>query len=103
MSQQSNPQSPSKVSAFSTRAQDATNVPINPNVILEVTPLQMVTPYDLVAKRPRTSHARRTKETSRRPKKPNSDQTSQSSVPPSREELTKEGSRYDHNAIAKIV
>ncbi|XP_058763191.1 uncharacterized protein LOC131636597 [Vicia villosa] len=79
------------------------NVPINPNEILEVTPLQMVTPYDLVAKRPRTSHARRTKETTRRPKKPNSDQTSQSSVPPSKEELTKEGSRYDHNAISKIV
>ncbi|XP_058753265.1 uncharacterized protein LOC131626472 [Vicia villosa] len=103
MSQQSNPQSPSKVSASSTRAQDATNVPINPNVILEVTPLQMVNPYDLVAKRPRTSHARKTKETIRRPKKTNSDQTSQSSVPPSMEELTKEGSRYDHNAIAKIV
>ncbi|XP_058760696.1 uncharacterized protein LOC131634029 [Vicia villosa] len=103
MSQQPNPQSPSKVSASSTHAQDATDVPINPNVILEVTPLQMVIPYDLVAKRPRTSHARKTKETARRPKKPNSNQTSQSSVPPSREELSKEGSRYGHNAIAKIV
>ncbi|XP_058763229.1 uncharacterized protein LOC131636634 [Vicia villosa] len=93
MSQQSNPQSPSKVSATSARAQDVTNVPINPNEILEVTPLQMVTPYDLVTKRPRTSHAQRTKETARRPKKPSSNQTSQSSVPPSREELTKEVSR----------
>ncbi|XP_058725964.1 uncharacterized protein LOC131597274 [Vicia villosa] len=56
-----------------------------------------------MANKPRTSHARRTKETTRRPKGPNSDQTSQSSVPPSREELTKKGSMYAHNAIAKIV
>ncbi|XP_058784437.1 uncharacterized protein LOC131659240 [Vicia villosa] len=59
MSQQSNPQSPTKVSVSSTRAQDAINVLTNPNVILEVTPLQM---------------------------------TSQSPIPPSREELTKEDS-----------
>ncbi|XP_058725982.1 uncharacterized protein LOC131597294 [Vicia villosa] len=53
----------------------------------------MVTPYDLVAKRPRTSHARRTQEIARRPKEHNSVQTSQSSIPTPREELTKEGSR----------
>ncbi|XP_058722094.1 uncharacterized protein LOC131593553 [Vicia villosa] len=63
----------------------------------------MVTPDDLVANKPRTSHAQRTKETTRRPKRPNSDHTSQLSVPPSREELTKSSSRYAHNAIAKIV
>ncbi|XP_058775152.1 uncharacterized protein LOC131649409 [Vicia villosa] len=103
MWQQSIPQFSSKVSTSAACEQDASNVPINPNEILEITPLQMVTPYDLVAKRPRTMHARRTKEIARRPKENNFVQTSQSSVPPPREELTKEGSRYDHNAIVKIV
>ncbi|XP_058784605.1 uncharacterized protein LOC131659432 [Vicia villosa] len=83
--------------------QDASNAPINPSEILEVTPLQMVTPFDLVTKRPRTMHAQRTKETARRPRNPNSGQTSQSSVPPSKEELTKEISRSNHLDIVKIV
>ncbi|XP_058765454.1 uncharacterized protein LOC131638947 [Vicia villosa] len=100
MSQQSNPQPPSKMFASSTHVQDTKDVPINPNVILEVTPLQMVTPDDLVAKKPRTSHARRTKETTRRPKRPNFDQTSQSSVPPSREELSKQC--YSGNVVDSI-
>ncbi|XP_058765277.1 uncharacterized protein LOC131638747 [Vicia villosa] len=92
MSQQPNPQPPSKMSALSTHVQGAKDIPINPNKILEVTPLQMVTLDDLVAKKPRTLHARRTKETVKRPKRPNS-----------REDLTKEGSRYAHNATAKLV
>ncbi|XP_058787700.1 uncharacterized protein LOC131662037 [Vicia villosa] len=83
--------------------QDASNAPINPNKILEVTPLHMVTPFDLVTKRPRTMHARRTQETARRPRNPNSGQFSQSFVPSSREEPTKEGSRSNHIAIVKIV
>ncbi|XP_058750178.1 uncharacterized protein LOC131623191 [Vicia villosa] len=58
MSQQSIPQSSSKVSTFAVRDQDASNVPINPSEILEVTPLQMI---------------------------------SQSSVPPSRVNHTKDG------------
>ncbi|XP_058774758.1 uncharacterized protein LOC131649028 [Vicia villosa] len=48
-------------------------------------------------------HARRTKETARRPRNPNSSQISQSSIPSSREESTKEGSRSNHIAIVKIV
>ncbi|XP_058733380.1 uncharacterized protein LOC131604989 [Vicia villosa] len=63
----------------------------------------MVTPFDLVTKRPRTMHARRTKETARRPRNPNSCQISQSCVPSSREEPTKEGSRSNHIAIVKIA
>ncbi|XP_058779944.1 uncharacterized protein LOC131653697 [Vicia villosa] len=103
MSQQSIPQSSSKISTSATHEQDASNTPINPSEILEVTPLQMVTPFDLVTKRPRTMHARRTKETARRPRNPNSGQTSQSSVPSSKEEPTKEGSRSNHIEIVKIV
>ncbi|XP_058782908.1 uncharacterized protein LOC131657539 [Vicia villosa] len=103
MSQQSIPQSSSKMSTSVAREQDAPNAPINPSEILEVTPLQMVTPFDLVTKRPRTMHARRTKETARRPRNPNSGQISQSSVLSSREESTKEGSRSNHIAIVKIV
>ncbi|XP_058746261.1 uncharacterized protein LOC131619147 [Vicia villosa] len=91
------------MSASSTHVQGTEDIPINPNEILEVTPLQMVTPDDFVTKKPGTSHARRTKETTRKPKKSISGQTSQSSVLPSREELTKQGFRHAHNAIAKIV
>ncbi|XP_058760899.1 uncharacterized protein LOC131634269 [Vicia villosa] len=103
MSQQSIPQSSSKMSTSVVREQDASNAPINPSEILEVTPLQMVIPFDLVTKRPRTMHARRTKETARRPRNPNSSQISQSSVPSSKEEPTKEGSRYNHITIVKVV
>ncbi|XP_058722101.1 uncharacterized protein LOC131593556 [Vicia villosa] len=63
----------------------------------------MVTPFDLVTKRLRTMHARRTKETARRPRNPNSGQISQSFVPSYREEPTKEGSRSNHITIVKIV
>ncbi|XP_058775245.1 uncharacterized protein LOC131649500 [Vicia villosa] len=80
------------MSASSTHVQGTEDIPINPNEILEVTSLQMVTLDNFVAKKPGTSHARRTKQTTRRPKKAISGYTSQSSVPPSREELTKEGS-----------
>ncbi|XP_058764175.1 uncharacterized protein LOC131637593 [Vicia villosa] len=82
---------------------DAPNAPINPTEILEVTPLQMVTPFDLVEKRPKTMHARKTNEIARRPRNPNSDQISQSYFPPSREEPTKEDSRSNHISIVKIV
>ncbi|XP_058786365.1 uncharacterized protein LOC131660992 [Vicia villosa] len=91
------------MSTSATHEQDASNAPINPSEILEVTPLQMVTPFDLVTKRPRIMHARRAKEITRRPMNPNSGQTSQSSIPSSREEPTKEGSRSNHIAIVKIV
>ncbi|XP_058758493.1 uncharacterized protein LOC131631746 [Vicia villosa] len=91
------------MTTYAAHEQDASNAPINPSEIIEVTPLQMVTLFDLITKRPRTMHARRTIETTRRPRNPNSGQISQSSVPSSREEPTKEGSRYNHNAIVKIV
>ncbi|XP_058783847.1 uncharacterized protein LOC131658585 [Vicia villosa] len=56
----------------------------------------MVSSDDLTIKKPRTSHPRRPKECVR------SKATKSSSSTP-HEDLTKEGSRYVHNAIAKIV
>ncbi|XP_058774461.1 uncharacterized protein LOC131648748 [Vicia villosa] len=68
----------------------------NPNEVLNVAPLRMVHVDDLKVRKPRTPHVRRPKEDVR-------GRTTNPSSSTPREDLTKEGSRYVHKAIAKIV
>ncbi|XP_058733029.1 uncharacterized protein LOC131604617 [Vicia villosa] len=94
MSQQPNSSSPKKVSPISDSA--TPNESTNPNRALNVSPLRMINTKDLTTTKPRTSHARRPKESVRT-------KGSNPSLSNPREELTKEGTRYVHNSIAKIV
>ncbi|XP_058747101.1 uncharacterized protein LOC131620097 [Vicia villosa] len=94
MSQQPNASSPKKVSPISDSA--TPNESTNPNRALKVYPLRLINTDDLTITKPRTSHARRPKESVR-----TKGSNPASSNP--REELTKEGTRYVHNSIAKIV
>ncbi|XP_058741106.1 uncharacterized protein LOC131613455 [Vicia villosa] len=68
----------------------------NPNRVLNVVPLRMISSDDVKATKPRMTHARRPEEGIRsKGAKPSSSST--------KEELNKEGTRYVHNSIAKIV
>ncbi|XP_058774620.1 uncharacterized protein LOC131648903 [Vicia villosa] len=69
---------------------------INPNEVLAVAPLRMVSTEDLQVKKPRSPHARRPKEVVR-----GKSYNPSSSI--DLENLTKEGSQYTHQAIAQIV
>ncbi|XP_058788420.1 uncharacterized protein LOC131662615 [Vicia villosa] len=94
MSQQPNASSPKKVSPISVSA--TPNESTNPNWVLNVSPLSMINAEDSTTTKPRTSHARR-------PKKSVRTKGSNPSSSNLREELTKEGTRYVHNSIAKTV
>ncbi|XP_058733366.1 uncharacterized protein LOC131604974 [Vicia villosa] len=96
MSQPSEPSSPQKTSPISAPESIPRNEPVKPNQVLVVSPLKMVTTEDLDVKKAHTPHARRAKENVR------GKGTNPSSSTP-HEELTKKGSEYVHNAIAKIV
>ncbi|XP_058762839.1 uncharacterized protein LOC131636213 [Vicia villosa] len=68
----------------------------NPNRVLNVVPLRMISSDDVKATKPRTAQERRPKEgIQNKGAKPSSSNT--------REELTKEGTRYVQNSLAKIV
>ncbi|XP_058749537.1 uncharacterized protein LOC131622521 [Vicia villosa] len=69
---------------------------VNLNEVLEVAPLRMVSAEDLRVKKSPSPHARRPKEVVR-------GKTSNPSSSIDLENLTKEGSQYAHQAIAKIV
>ncbi|XP_058767450.1 uncharacterized protein LOC131641152 [Vicia villosa] len=94
MSQQPNASSLKKVSPISdsTTPNDSTN----PDRVLNVSPPRMINADDLKTTKPRTSHARRPKEGVRT-------KGSNPSTSTPREELSKEGTRYVHNSIVKIV
>ncbi|XP_058774496.1 uncharacterized protein LOC131648786 [Vicia villosa] len=94
MSQQPNASSPKKVSPTSDSA--TPNESTNPNRALNVSHMRMISAANLPTTKPRTAHARRPKESVRT----KGSNTSSSNL---REELTKEGTRYVHNSIAKIV
>ncbi|XP_058741250.1 uncharacterized protein LOC131613613 [Vicia villosa] len=93
MSQQPNASSPKKVSPISDSA--TLNELTNPNRDLNVPPLRMIKADDLTITKPRTSRARRPKESVR------TKGFNPSSSNPC-EELTKEGTKYVNNSIAKI-
>ncbi|XP_058783835.1 uncharacterized protein LOC131658569 [Vicia villosa] len=63
MSQQSDSSSPKKLSSISDLDSVSMAELVNPNQVLDVSPLRMVTIEDLNVKKPRTPHARRPKET----------------------------------------
>ncbi|XP_058761116.1 uncharacterized protein LOC131634459 [Vicia villosa] len=68
----------------------------NPNRVLNVVPLRTISSDEVNATKPKMAHARRPKEGIRKKgTKPSSSNT--------REALTKEGTRYVDNSIAKIV
>ncbi|XP_058766037.1 uncharacterized protein LOC131639569 [Vicia villosa] len=94
ISQQPNTSSPKKVSPISESA--TPNESTNPNRVLNVSPLRMINAEDSTTTKPRTPHARRPEESVR------TKGSNPSSSKP-RKELTKEGTRYVHNSIAKIV
>ncbi|XP_058786746.1 uncharacterized protein LOC131661285 [Vicia villosa] len=96
MSQQPDSSSSKKMTFTSVPESNSGVESINPNKILEVAPLRMVTTNDLKVKKPRTPHARRPKENV----SGNASNTS-SSIP--HEDLTREGFEYVNNAIAQIV
>ncbi|XP_058733058.1 uncharacterized protein LOC131604644 [Vicia villosa] len=95
MSQQSDSSSPKKLSPTDAPGSVARTEPVNPNQVLDVAPLRMVGADDLKIKKSRTPRARRPKE---------SIQTKDTnpSLSTSRANLPKEGSKYVHEAIAKI-
>ncbi|XP_058762484.1 uncharacterized protein LOC131635869 [Vicia villosa] len=96
MSQQSDSSSPKKMSSTDGPNAIPKIESVNPNQVLDITLLIMVNTNDLTIKKPRTSNARRPKESVR------AKATNSSSSTPL-EDLNKEGSRYAHNSIAKIV
>ncbi|XP_058765663.1 uncharacterized protein LOC131639174 [Vicia villosa] len=91
MSQSSKSPSPKTASDSDSRTPN-----INPNEVLAVAPLRMVSAENLRVKKPRSPHARRPKEAVR-------GKTSNPSPSSDLENLTKEGSQYTHQAIAQIV
>ncbi|XP_058727175.1 uncharacterized protein LOC131598609 [Vicia villosa] len=94
MSQQSCDASPKKFSPVSDSA--TSNESSNPNRVLNVVPLRMISGDDVKATKPRTAHTKRPKEgIQSKGAKPSSSNT--------REELTKEGTKYVHNSIDRIV
>ncbi|XP_058783639.1 uncharacterized protein LOC131658349 [Vicia villosa] len=91
MSQSSKSSSPKTTSDSDSRTPN-----INSNEVLAVAPLRMVSAEDLRLKKPRSPYARRPKEAVR-----GKTSNPSSSVP--HDDLLKEGSKYVHQAITKIV
>ncbi|XP_058751482.1 uncharacterized protein LOC131624542 [Vicia villosa] len=87
MSQQSDSSSPKKLSPTNAPHSVPRTEPVNPNQVLNVTPLRMVSIDDLKIKKSRTLHARRPKEIVRAKGDNPSSSTSHANLP-------KEGSKY---------
>ncbi|XP_058768263.1 uncharacterized protein LOC131641986 [Vicia villosa] len=96
MSQQSSSFSPKEGSSINVHNTATSTNMINPIEVLNIVPLRMVHVDDLKVGKPRTPHVRQPKEDVR-------GRTTNPSSSTPREDLTKEGSRYVHKAIAKIV
>ncbi|XP_058763154.1 uncharacterized protein LOC131636565 [Vicia villosa] len=89
MCQQSNDESPVSDSA-------APNESSNPNRVLKVVPLRTISSDEVKATKPKTTHAKRSKEGIH-------NKGTKSSASATMEELTKEGSKYVDSAITRIV
>ncbi|XP_058755702.1 uncharacterized protein LOC131628912 [Vicia villosa] len=96
MSQQSDSSSPKKLSLADAPNSVPRTEPVNPNQVLDVAPLRIVGVDDLKIKKSRTPHARR-------PKEYVQTKDANPSLSTSRANLPKEGSKYVHEAITKIV
>ncbi|XP_058765161.1 uncharacterized protein LOC131638612 [Vicia villosa] len=96
MSQQSDSSFPKKLSPTDAPDFVTKTEPVNPNLVLNVAPLRMVSADDLKIKKSRTPHARRPKETVQA-------KDANPSLSTSRANLPKEGSKYVNEAITKIV
>ncbi|XP_058757874.1 uncharacterized protein LOC131631113 [Vicia villosa] len=96
MSQQSDSSSPKKLSPTDAHDSVPRTEPVNPNQVLNIASLRMVSAYDLKIKKSQTPHARRPKETVQA-------KDANPSLSISRAKLPKEGSKYVHEAITKII
>ncbi|XP_058775153.1 uncharacterized protein LOC131649411 [Vicia villosa] len=88
--------SPKKMSLIAAPEFVPRTEPINPNEVLDVAPMKMVSFDDLAVKKTRTPHARRPKEAVR-------GKVSNPSSSTAHEDLTNKGLEYVHNTIAIIV
>ncbi|XP_058741197.1 uncharacterized protein LOC131613557 [Vicia villosa] len=96
MSQQSDSSSPKKLSPNVAPDSVPRTEPVNPNQVLDVAPLRMVCADDLKIKKSQTPHARRPEESVQTKDANPSVSTSHSNLP-------KEGSKFVHEAITKLV
>ncbi|XP_058761125.1 uncharacterized protein LOC131634470 [Vicia villosa] len=96
MSQQSDSSSPKKLSPTDAPDFVPRTEPVNPNQVLNVAPLIIFSADDLKIKKSRTPHARRPKEIVQA-------KDVNPTLSTSRANLPKEGSKYVHEAITKIV
>ncbi|XP_058733256.1 uncharacterized protein LOC131604858 [Vicia villosa] len=88
MSQQSSDESPV---SYSTTPEESSN----PNRVLKVVPLRTISSDEVKATKPKTTHAKR-------PKEGIHNKGTKSSASATKEELTKEGSKYVDSAITRI-
>ncbi|XP_058775873.1 uncharacterized protein LOC131650164 [Vicia villosa] len=96
ISQSSKTSSPKKMFPIADPESVPRTEPVNPNEVLDVAPLRIVTTNYLDVNKTRTPHARI-------PKDIVHGKVSYPSSSTPHEDLTKEGSEYAHNSIAKIV